>query len=110
MSPKLQPGLQFEWQTIVPEHSVVPELFGSQTPFAKDMPSVMATGYMVGLMERSAGEVATRTPKTVPPGMLAVEAMRVMNDAGITVLVVVDAAGAPVGILRIHDCLRAGVA
>ena len=51
MSPKLQPGLQFEWQTTVPEHSVVPHLFGSQTPFARDMPAVMATGYMVGLME-----------------------------------------------------------
>ncbi|MBM3337084.1 MAG: thioesterase, partial [Betaproteobacteria bacterium] len=51
MSPKLQPGIQFEWQTTVPEHSVVPHLFGSQTPFALDMPVVMATGYMVGLME-----------------------------------------------------------
>jgi fluoroacetyl-CoA thioesterase len=51
MSPKLQPGIQFEWQTTVPEHSVVPHLFGSQTPFALDMPAVMATGYMVGLME-----------------------------------------------------------
>lgn len=51
MSPELKPGLQFEWQTTVPEHSVVPRLFGEQIDFAKDMPPVLATGYMVGLME-----------------------------------------------------------
>jgi arabinose-5-phosphate isomerase len=64
---------------------------------------------MDNLMTRQAGQVATRRPKTVPPGMLAAEAVRVMNEAKITVLVVVDAQGAPMGILRIHDCLRAGV-
>ena len=51
MSPELKPGLRFEWQTVVPEHSVVPKLFGEQVDFAKDMPAVLATGYMVGLME-----------------------------------------------------------
>ena len=51
MSPELKPGLRFEWQTVVPEHSVVPKLFGEQADFARDMPAVLATGYMVGLME-----------------------------------------------------------
>ena len=51
MSPELKPGLRFEWQTIVPEHSVVPQLFGQHVDFANDMPAVLATGYMVGLME-----------------------------------------------------------
>lgn len=64
---------------------------------------------MDSLMTRLAGQVATRRPKTVPPAMLAAEAVRVMNESKITVLVVVDAQGAPLGILRIHDCLRAGV-
>ena len=51
MSPELKPGVRFEWQTVVPDHSVVPKLFGEQVDFAKDMPAVLATGYMVGLME-----------------------------------------------------------
>lgn len=62
------------------------------------------------LGSRTAQEVATKSPKTVPPDMMAVQALAVMNDNKITVLVVVDDAGAPVGLLRIHDCLRAGVA
>jgi arabinose-5-phosphate isomerase len=33
-----------------------------------------------------------------------------MNQSKVTTLVVVDAENHPVGILRIHDCLRAGVA
>ena len=51
MSPELQPGIRFEWQTVVPERAVVPALFGEQIGFAGDMPAVLATGYMVGLME-----------------------------------------------------------
>jgi arabinose-5-phosphate isomerase len=62
------------------------------------------------LIARRAGEVATRTPKTVPPEMMAAEALAIMNANKITVLVVVDPAGAPLGLLRVHDCLRAGVA
>lgn len=62
------------------------------------------------LNTRSAGEVATRNPKTVPTDMFAAKALAVMNDNKITVLVVVDEAGTPVGLLRVNDCLRAGVA
>ena len=62
------------------------------------------------LGSKRASEVATSTPKTVPPDMMAATALAVMNENKITVLVVVDAEGAPVGLLRIHDCLRAGVA
>lgn len=62
-----------------------------------------------GLLERPAEEVMTRNPKTIRPGALAAEALRVMNDCAITSLFVVDG-GRPVGILHIHDCLRAGVA
>lgn len=62
------------------------------------------------LSSKTAGEVATKTPKTVPQDMMAVKALAVMNANKITVLVVVDADNAPIGLLRIHDCLRAGVA
>lgn len=63
-----------------------------------------------GLMAKTAGDVATRTPKTVPPEMLAAEALAVMNDRKVTALVVVDADGRPVGLLRLHVLLKAGLA
>ena len=62
------------------------------------------------LTERTAGEVATRNPKTVPPTMMAAEALAIMNNSKVNALIVVDADGRPQGLLRIHDCLRAGVA
>jgi arabinose-5-phosphate isomerase len=63
-----------------------------------------------GLFERSAGEVMTPGPKTAPPSMLAAEALKKMTETApsSTVLFVVDAAR-PVGILHIHDLVRAGV-
>jgi arabinose-5-phosphate isomerase len=65
---------------------------------------------MARLMECSAGEVATRAPRVIAPDDLAAEAMAVMSANRITALFVVDAAGRPVGLLHIHDCLRAGLA
>ena len=62
-----------------------------------------------GILDRRAVEVMTTGPKTIRPGALASEAVQVMNDANITNLFVVDDADAIVGILHIHDCLRAGV-
>ncbi len=59
---------------------------------------------------KTAQEVATKSPKTVPTDMMAAQALAVMNENKITVLVVVNGAGWPIGLLRIHDCLRAGVA
>ncbi|HEX9173371.1 MAG TPA: thioesterase family protein [Telluria sp.] len=50
MSPELQPGLSFEWSYTVPARATVPQLY-HDTPFCLDMPEVLATGYMVGMME-----------------------------------------------------------
>lgn len=64
-----------------------------------------------GLLDHKAGGVMTPGPrKTVPPGMLASEALALMSDPApaVTVLFVVEQ-GRPVGILHIHDLLRAGV-
>jgi arabinose-5-phosphate isomerase len=63
-----------------------------------------------GLFDRTAGEVMTAAPKTAPPTMLAAEALKRMTQTApaSTVLFVVDA-GRPVGILHIHDLVRAGV-
>lgn len=62
------------------------------------------------LGDRVAGDIATATPKTVGPDMMAAEALAVMSNGKVGAAVVVDAVGVPVGLLRIHDCLRAGVA
>ncbi|PTW43797.1 MULTISPECIES: KpsF/GutQ family sugar-phosphate isomerase [Rhodovulum] len=65
--------------------------------------------HMDGLLERSVEEVMTANPLTIAPDVLAEKAVAVMNDRKITCLFAVED-GRPVGILHIHDCLRAGVA
>jgi arabinose-5-phosphate isomerase len=66
--------------------------------------------HMDGLLSHTAGDVMTRQPKTVPPSMLAAEALMRMNEAlpPVTVLFVVEE-DRPVGVLHVHDLLRAGV-
>jgi arabinose-5-phosphate isomerase len=66
------------------------------------------------LLDRRASDVMTRTPKTIGPNLLAAEALALMNDAKprVTCLFVVDdgtSPGRPLGILHVHDCLRAGL-
>ncbi|NKX44957.1 KpsF/GutQ family sugar-phosphate isomerase [Roseicyclus persicicus] len=61
------------------------------------------------LMDRTAGQVATRKPRVIAPDDLAAEAMAVMSGNRITALFVVDGEMRPVGLLHIHDCLRAGL-
>ncbi len=61
------------------------------------------------LMAMSASAVMTRWPKTIEPKALAAEALGRMNASAITCLFAVED-GRPVGIVHIHDCLRAGVA
>lgn len=64
-----------------------------------------------GLLDHTAAEVMTPGPrKTAPPGMLASEALALMSDPqpAVTVLFVVED-GRAVGILHVHDILRAGV-
>ena len=61
------------------------------------------------LLSLTAGEVMTPRPRTISPDALASEALGVMNSRSITNLFVVED-GRPVGIIHVHDCLRAGVA
>jgi len=63
------------------------------------------------LLTRTVADVMTASPRTIAPGALAAEALSLMTmkSPKITGLFVVEN-GKPVGILHIHDLLRAGVA
>ena len=61
-----------------------------------------------GLMSHRADEVMTKAPLSIGPDQLAVEALKLMNDKRITVLFVCDQSK-PVGIMHVHDLLRAGI-
>lgn len=61
------------------------------------------------LLRARTADIMTRTPKTVRPDMLASAALEALNSARITALFVVER-GKPVGIVHVHDLLRAGVA
>jgi len=60
------------------------------------------------LMRKTAVEVMTKTPVTITQNTLAAEALGIMNSKSITSLFVLEGEK-PIGILHIHDCLRAGV-
>ena len=64
------------------------------------------------LLTRTLGAVMNTSPRSIGPDALAAEALHAMNTARnpFTTLFVVDAARRPLGILHIHDLLRAGLA
>ncbi len=50
MKPSLQPGLRHQFRYTVPANKTVPHLYPESESF-QQMPQVLATGFMVGLME-----------------------------------------------------------
>ena len=62
-----------------------------------------------GLMTALVDDVMTKNPKTIRSTLLAGEALEVLNASKITALIVTEASK-PVGIVHMHDLLRAGVA
>jgi fluoroacetyl-CoA thioesterase len=50
MKDSLQPGQEFEFKFLVPENKTVPHLF-PESPEFQLMPRVLASGFMVGLIE-----------------------------------------------------------
>jgi arabinose-5-phosphate isomerase len=67
--------------------------------------------HMDGLLTLTAGQVMTANPRTIGPDALAEKALAVMNDRKITCLFVTDEGSRrAIGILHIHDLLRAGIA
>lgn len=62
-----------------------------------------------GLLAQAAGDVMTPNPITIQPAALGAEALKIMNAKRVTCLFV-EEAGRPVGLVRLHDLLREGVA
>ncbi len=58
---------------------------------------------------RSPVSLMSTNPKTARGEQLAAEALSFMNEKKITQLFILDAGRKPVGILHMHDCLRAGL-
>ncbi len=63
------------------------------------------------ILTKKVSEIMTLNPKTISPDVLAAEALKTMNSTGkgITQLFVIQD-DKPIGIIHMHDCLRAGVA
>jgi arabinose-5-phosphate isomerase len=61
------------------------------------------------LLDLPVDEIMTREPKTVRPDQLASEALEILNASQKTQLIVAEQ-GKPIGVVHVHDLLRAGVA
>ncbi len=61
------------------------------------------------LLDLAVETIMTRGPITVAPDQLASEALEMLNSSKKTQLIVIDE-GKPVGVVHVHDLLRAGVA
>ncbi|MBN1780257.1 KpsF/GutQ family sugar-phosphate isomerase [bacterium] len=78
---------------------------------------IITDGDLRRLMEKTnniqdlcARDVMSRNPVTVSSGILAAQALRVMEERSINQLIIVDTDGQPVGMIHLHDLLKAGLA
>ncbi|MDR1614275.1 MAG: KpsF/GutQ family sugar-phosphate isomerase [Campylobacteraceae bacterium] len=61
-------------------------------------------------VDAKAAEYATKNPKTVSDkNMLAADALAFLEQYKIQLLIIADEAGKPVGVLHIHDLIKAGI-
>jgi arabinose-5-phosphate isomerase len=58
------------------------------------------------LLERSAGEIMTTSPITVPPDTMAAAALHILEQRRITAVVVVDLGQHVLGVVHLHDLWR----
>ncbi len=109
---------------LVAPHAPMRDVIVTMTAMSFGVAGVVdADGYLVGvitdgdlrrhidaLMASTAGDVMTRGPVTIAADAMAEDAVALMNDNRITSLFVVDALRprVPVGLVHIHDFLRAG--
>lgn len=66
-------------------------------------------GKSIDIHQTSVADAMTRNPKTVKAGMLAAEALQMMEQYKINGFVVVDDSNEIIGTFNMHDLLRAGV-
>jgi arabinose-5-phosphate isomerase len=64
--------------------------------------------FKTGFSDRPVAEAMGRRPYTLPPDALALQALALMNEARITCVFVTEGQR-PVGLVHIHDLLRAGL-
>ena len=57
-------------------------------------------------LEKIAADIMTKKPITIPPTMLVVQALKVMEDHKITSVVVVKDENTIKGVLHLHDLWR----
>jgi arabinose-5-phosphate isomerase len=81
-----------------------------------ELTGIFTDGDLRRLVERTddifslkAGKVMTKNPKTIDPDDLAAKALNLMESYSITSLVVTDEKKQPVGMVHLHDILKAGV-
>lgn len=60
-------------------------------------------------LDKSPGDIMTRNPVSVSPQDLAVDVLALFQNRRITMIFAVDTEYRPVGVLNIHECLRAGL-
>ncbi|PYN19018.1 MAG: D-arabinose 5-phosphate isomerase [Candidatus Rokuibacteriota bacterium] len=111
---------------IVPESTPLREVIIEMTQKRKGMTTVVdREGRLAGVItdgdlrrlhlqdgsidDLTAGQVASREPKMIRADDLAAKALEVMETWQITSLVIVDQARQPVGIIHMHDILRAKI-
>jgi arabinose-5-phosphate isomerase len=111
---------------VVPEDTPLREVIVEMTRKRKGMTTVIdAAGRLAGVItdgdlrrlhligksvdDLSAGQVASREPKTIRSEDLASKALEVMETWQITSLVIVDETRRPVGLIHLHDILRAKI-
>ena len=111
-----------------PLHAVIIEMTSKGFGCA----AVLDKGYMAGIItdgdlrrhlhgqtsadvfSLKASDLLSAQPKTITPDTLAMDALALMHQHKITSLFVVEGTGSnkghkPIGILHLHDCLRAGL-
>lgn len=65
--------------------------------------------FCADFLQKTASKVMTIRPITISKNILAIKAVALMNEKSITSVFVVDDLQKPLGILHLHDCLKAGI-
>jgi arabinose-5-phosphate isomerase len=62
------------------------------------------------IITKKATDIMNKTPTVIDEQQVAAKALRIMEEKSITAIYVIDNKHQPIGLIHIHDCLKAGVA